>query len=208
MTIRRDSAPAPAPERALEAKELDRWLQARRALGPLATNLAMLDGFVTALAAGPLDLDLIGALLAALALERGALNVGGTPEFAAIKAAVDRFNRIGAELSDGAIIKPRHRCRGNGDIWPADWCEGFLAAINLDRAEWKTAMNPRHPLYEQMLPILLYCKDANGAPYLGRAEPGARTKAIYAETWKAIPTAVAAIRHHYHVIPTGQSRSR
>src|SRR5438309_234999 len=94
---------AAAPERAMDDRELDHWLQARRALNPLAANLAMLDGFVTALAAGPLDLDLIGALLAALALDREALNTGGTPEFAAIKAAVDRFNRMTGKLEKGVV---------------------------------------------------------------------------------------------------------
>jgi yecA family protein len=208
MTTKRSAAQAPAPERAMEDKELDRWLQARRAIGPLTTNLAMLDGFITALAAGPVGLDLIGALLEALALEHGALNVGGTPEFAAMKAAADRFNRIGAELTNRTIIRPHHRRRGNGDIWPADWCEGFLAAVNLNRADWKTAMDPSHPLHEQMLPILLYCQDDRGKPYLGRPQPSAETKAVYAEAWKGIPTAVAAIRHHYHFIPAGQSRRR
>jgi uncharacterized protein len=200
MTTKRRAAQDPAPERAMEDKELDRWLQARRAIGPLTTNLAMLDGFITALAAGPVGLDLIGALLEALALEHGALNVGGTPEFAAMKAAADRFNRT--------IIRPHHRRRGNGDIWPADWCEGFLAAVNLNRADWKTAMDPSHPLHEKMLPILLYCQDDRGKPYLGRPQPSAETKAVYAEAWKGIPTVVAAIRHHYHFIPAGQSRRR
>jgi yecA family protein len=208
MTTKRSAAQAPAPERAMEDKELDRWLQARRAIGPLTTNLAMLDGFITALAAGPVGLDLIGALLEALALEHGALNVGGTPEFAAMKAAADRFNRIGAELTNRTIIRPHHRRRGNGDIWPADWCEGFLAAVNLNRADWKTAMDPSHPLHEKMLPILLYCQDDRGKPYLGRPQPSAETKAVYAEAWKGIPTVVAAIRHHYHFIPAGQSRRR
>ena len=104
MTTKRSAAQAPAPERAMEDKELDRWLQARRAIGPLTTNLAMLDGFITALAAGPVGLDLIGALLKALALEHGALNVGGTPEFAAMKAAADRFNRIGGFHKSRTVI--------------------------------------------------------------------------------------------------------
>ena len=74
-----------------------------------------IDGFITALAAGSVGLDLIGALLEALALEHGSLNVGGTPEFAAMKAAADRFNRIAAELTNRTIIRPHHRRRGNGD---------------------------------------------------------------------------------------------
>jgi uncharacterized protein len=191
----------------MDDKELDRWLQARRARKPLATNLAMLDGFVTALAAGPLDLDLIGSLLAALALDQDALNTGATPEFAAIKAAADRFNRITGALEDG-IVEPHHRRRGNGDTWPADWCEGFLAAVKLNLAEWHSVMDPANQLNGLMLPILLYCKDEQGRPYLGPPRPGPQTQTFISEVWNDIPLSVATIRNHYHFIPTGQSRRR
>lgn len=200
-------ASPPPVERPMEDRDLDRWLQARRLKKPLAGNLAMLDGFVTALAAGPLDQDLMGAILAALALEPAALNTGGTPEFAAIKAAADRFNRITEGLDDG-VCTPHHRRRGNGDIWPADGCEGFLACVNLNLADWDTVMNPANTLHGLMLPILLYCKDEDGLPWLGPPRPGPETQAFIRNAWNDIPMSVVGIRNHYHVIPTGQSRRR
>lgn len=200
--------PAP-PQTApgMSDKELDRWLQARQGMKPLAVNLAMLDGFATAMAAGPLDQDLVGALLAALGLEHADIAKLETPAYAAIKAASDRFNRISRELADG-IAKPAHRQRGNGDIWPYDWCEGFLAYVTLTRSAWDTVMTLDNPLHGLMLPILLYCKDDSGRPLLGPPRPGPEGKAFIRDGWNDIPQSVLAIRHHYHFIPAGESRRR
>jgi uncharacterized protein len=204
MKKSRAAAPTAA---ALTDKELDRWLQAPCSGGRLTANLAMLDGFLTAMAAGPLDQDLIGALLAALGLGHADIARAGTPAYAAIKAAQDRFNRISSELADG-IARPAHRKRGNGEVWPYDWCEGFLAYVTLTRAAWDTVMTLDNPLHGLMLPILLYCKDDSGEPMLGPVRPGPEGKAFIRDTWNDIPQSVLAIRHHYHFIPTGQSRRR
>ena len=37
--------------------ELDQWLADRRARGPLARNLSMLDGFIAAVVAGPVSMQ-------------------------------------------------------------------------------------------------------------------------------------------------------
>jgi yecA family protein len=196
---------AAAPERAMDDRDLDRWLQARRALNPLAKNLAMLDGFVTALAAGPLDLDLIGALLAALALDHEALNTGGTPEFAAIKAAVDRFNRMTGELEKG-VVDPRRT--GYDDVGLVDWCEGFLAAVNLNLPEWNTVMDSANPLHRLMLPILLCGKNEQGRSHHGPTRPNQEIHASLSEAGAKIQLSVVTTRNRYDVISTGQSRRR
>lgn len=194
------SAP-PQTATGMSDTELDRWLQARKAEKPLAINLAMLDGYVTAMAAGPLGQDLIGALLAALGLEPADITNGETPAYAAIKTASDRFNRIASELKEGKV-KPAHRRRGNGDIWPHDWCEGFLAYVGRTRSAWDTMMTIGNPLHGLMLPILLYCKDDSGKPWLGPPRPGSEGKAFIRDAWHDIPQSVVAIRHHYHVTPS------
>lgn len=177
--------------------ELDRWLRARHARGPLATSLPRLDGFVTALAAGPMGQDLIGFICAALAVERSAFDVGGTPEFAAIKATADRFNAIGQRLAGGDLA-PLHRKKPNGEVDASEWCEGFLAAANQAPAAWKAVLEPRSPLYGLMLPILAHCKTSTGEPWLGPPRPGAATQRFLKQAYTEIPTSVLAIRQHYH----------
>lgn len=187
--------------------ELDRWLRARRALGPLATSLPMLDGFVTAMAAGPMGQDLIDFICGALALERRAFNVGGTPEFAAIKATADRFNAIGQRLSDGEPA-PLHRKTSDGEVDASEWCQGFLAAANLAPAAWKAVLEPSAPLYGLMLPILVHCKTSSGEPWLGPPRPGATTQPFRKPAYTEIPTTLAAIYQHYHFRPTSPPRKR
>ena len=196
----------PRTEAGIPDQELDRWLQARQKMKPLAANLAMLDGFVTAMAAGPLEQDLFGAILAALALQPADLNTGGTPEFAAIQATAERFNRISRELED-AILTPYHQRRGNGDIWPYDWCEGFLAYVTLTRPEWDRVMSVADPLHRLMLPILLYCGDDQARP-LPETPTGPEEQKFAPDAWREIPANVVEIRNYYHFIPTGQSRRR
>lgn len=199
--------PKPPPERAMGEAELDRWLRARRARGALATSLPKLDGFVTAMAAGPMGQDLIGLICDALALERSAFDVGGTPEFAAIKATADRFNALGQRLADGDLA-PLHRKKPNGEVDASEWCEGFLAAANLAPAAWKAVLEPTSPLYGLMLPILAHCKTSTGEPWLGPPRPGAATQRFLKQAYTEIPMSVAAIYQHYHFTPTPAPRPR
>lgn len=177
--------------------ELDRWLRARHAGGLLATSLPRLDGFVTALAAGPMGQDLIGFICAALAVKRSAFDIGGTPEFAAIKATADRFNAIGQRLADGDLT-PLHWKKPNGEVDASEWCEGFLAAANLAPAAWKAVLEPRSPLYGLMLPILAHCKTSTGEPWLGPPRPGAANQRFLKQAYTEITMSVLAIRQHYH----------
>lgn len=203
--MKRAPTSQPPAERAMNNAELESWLRARRARHPLVRTLPMVDGFVTAMAAGPLDLDLIGQICAALAVEPSAFNTGGTPEFAAIKAMADRFNAVGAGLSDGPP-KPLHRRKTNGEVDASEWCEGFLAAVNLAPKAWKDLLDPNSPLNGLMLPIMLHCKNSFGQPMLGQPRPGAETQSFIKRAYTDIPAHVSAIRDHYHLRRYDQPR--
>lgn len=194
-------------ERAMGGTELGHWLRARRERNPLARTLPMVDGFVTAMAAGPLGLDLINQVRAALAVDRSAFDVGEPPEFAAIKAVVDRFNAISHRLGD-AEPSPLHKRKPNGDIDASEWCEGFLAAVNLDRRAWKDVIEPTAHLYGLMLPILIHCKTSSGEPLLGPPRPGIETQIFLNKAYADIPMSVRAIREHYHVTHYDPARPR
>ena len=47
----------PPQDEPMSEAQIERWLNTRRAKKPLARNYSMLDGFLTAMAAGPLDLE-------------------------------------------------------------------------------------------------------------------------------------------------------
>ena len=80
-------------------EELERWLQARVDQHPVATSIAMLDGYVTAIVAGPVSISPLEWICSLLAVDADAFNHGGTPEFAAISAVALRHNDISNTLS-------------------------------------------------------------------------------------------------------------
>jgi uncharacterized protein UPF0149 len=89
---RRRSAHPPMTKVAMPLDKLDVWLQGRT--GAAATNLSMLDGFVTAIVAGPVSMDPPEWICPLLGIGIDAFNHGGTPEFAAISAVAVRHNAI------------------------------------------------------------------------------------------------------------------
>ncbi|MER8575630.1 YecA family protein [Mesorhizobium sp. M1409] len=207
----RRAGKTPPPERAMEEAELDAWLQARRAKKPLATNASMFDGFVTAIAAGPTGADPFRWITALLAVPHSAFETGGTPEFAAIKAAADRFNVLGTDLREGRF-SPRYRRKANGDV--TDWCEGFMAAVNLNPAGWRDALDPGNSLSRLLRPIMSHCKNGMGLPLPGLPWPGPSPQGqplpglprrapeipVLALSHTAIPMCVAGLRRHYHTV--------
>ena len=92
----------------------------------------MLDGFVTAIVAGPVSMDPRDWICPLLGVAGDAFDHGGTVEFAAISAVAVRHNVIANTLSttpqDFAPIFGR---KPNGDIDAGSWCSGFYAAIQL-----------------------------------------------------------------------------
>jgi hypothetical protein len=81
--------------------KLDLWLQSRTRA--TATNLSMLDGFVTAVVAEPVSMDPPERICPLLGIDVDAFNHGGTPEFAAISAVAVRHAAIVETLTNGHV---------------------------------------------------------------------------------------------------------
>jgi uncharacterized protein len=125
---RRRSAHPPMTAVAMPLDKLDLWLQGRT--GAAATNLSMLDGFVTAVVAGPVSMDPPEWICPLLGIEGDAFNHGGTPEFAAISAVAVRHNAIVETLTNATQdVRTDLRAQTNRDIDAGPWCEGFYAAL-------------------------------------------------------------------------------
>jgi uncharacterized protein len=80
--------------------ELDRWLRAPRQRKPAADGIAMLDGFVAAIVAGPATYEALGWLCPLLGVTRDAINDGDTEEYAALAAAAQYHNALAVALSE------------------------------------------------------------------------------------------------------------
>ena len=117
---------------AMPLQELEQWLQERAERRPVATSIAMLDGYITAIVAGPVSINPLGWICPLLAVDADAFNHGGTPEFAAISAVARHHNDIGKTLSTAPHrFQPLHQRKPNGDVDAHPWCEGFHAAMRL-----------------------------------------------------------------------------
>ena len=99
MSSCRHTPSASMAKAAMPLDELDQWLRGRTDRQPAATNLSMLDGYVTAIVAGPVSFDPREWICPLLAIDADAFNHGGTPEFAAISAVAVRHNDISNTLS-------------------------------------------------------------------------------------------------------------
>jgi uncharacterized protein len=130
MSARRRSAHPPMTAVAVPLDRLDLWLQGRA--GAAAANWSMLDGFVTAIVAGPVSMDPPAWICPLLGIDVDAFNHGGTPEFAAISAVAVRHNRIVETLSTAPkTFEPILVRKPNREIDAAPWCQGFYAAMKL-----------------------------------------------------------------------------
>ena len=139
---------------AMPLDKLDVWLQGRAHQGAAATNLSMLDGFVTAVVAGPVSMDPPEWICPLLGIEIDAFNHGGTPEFAAISAVAVRHNAIVETLSKAPqTFEPIFARKPNHDINAGPWCEGFYAAMKLRLSAWAPLRNLTDINYGLLLPI-------------------------------------------------------
>lgn len=168
---RRRSAHPPMTAVAMPLDKLDLWLQGRT--GAAATNLAMLDGFVSAVVAGPVSMDPPEWICPLLGIEVDAFNHGGTPEFAAISAVAVRHNVIVETLSKAPkTFEPIFARKPNRDIDAGPWCDGFYAAMKLRLSAWAPLSNPADINHGLLLPILFHCVDDQGRPMLGPKKQG------------------------------------
>jgi uncharacterized protein len=176
MSRRRHRASS-ATVAAMPLQELERWLQDRAEQRPAATNIAMLDGYVAAIVAGPVSISPLDWICPLLAVDAEALNHGGTPEFAAISAVARHHNDISNTLSTAPNrFQPMHQRKPNGDVDARPWCQGFHAAMRLRLPAWTPLLDLSNINHGLLLPILLHCIDDHGRPMLGPTRKGRETE--------------------------------
>ncbi len=183
---------------AMSLQELERWLQARAERRPVATSIAMLDGYVAAIVAGPVSISPLDWICPLLAIDADAFNHGGTPEFAAISAVVQRHNDISDTLSTASQrFEPIHSRKPNGDVDARPWCQGFHAAIQPRLLAWAPLLDRSNINHGLLLPILLHCVDDHGRPLLGPARKGRDTEESLRNAHTDIPAVVEAMRQYW-----------
>jgi uncharacterized protein len=178
--------------------DLDRWLRTPRQLQPVADSLAMLDGYVTAIVAGPVTYEPLGWLCPLLGVTKDAYHNGDTPEFAAIAAVAEHHNTLSATLSEApAHCMPIFGRSETGAIDVGPWCHGFYAAIQLNPKYWRKLLPARRHAHLWLIPILAHCTGANGRPVPGGPPPGPLTELARLDAQRSIPPAVVAIREFW-----------
>jgi uncharacterized protein len=196
---RRRSAHPPMTAVAMPLDRLDVWLQGRADHGAAATNLSMLDGFVTAIVAGPVSMAPPEWICPLLGVEIDAFNHGGTAEFAAISAVAVRHNAIIETLSTAPkTFEPIFARTPNHDIDAGPWCEGFYAAMSLRLSAWGPLTDLAEANHGLLSPILLHCADDEQRPpllHLPRKSPEAEQ--FRRTAYKDIPAAVEATRQYW-----------
>ena len=189
---------------AMPLDELDQWLRGRADRQPAAANLSMLDGYVTAIVAGPVSFDPREWICPLLAIDADAFNHGGTPEFAAISAIGVRHNDISNILSTAPDrFEPIYRRKPNRDIDARPWCRGFYAAMQLRMSAWAPLLNTDDINYGLLLPIFVHCVDDQGRPLLGPTRKGPEGKALVRKAYTDIPAVVEAMRQYWMPIRYG-----
>ena len=187
--------------------ELERWLQARLDRHPAATTLAMLDGYVAAIVAGPVSMSPLDWICPLLAIDADAFNHGETPEFAAISAVALRHNEISETLSTAPEqFAPMHRRKANGDVDARPWCQGFYAAMRFRLTAWAPLLDASNVNHGLLLPILLHCRDDQGRPLLGPPRSGRKTRDLLRNAYADIPAVVEALRQYW--MPIRYARAR
>jgi uncharacterized protein len=205
MSRRRRRAPS-AMDAAMPLQELERWLQERAERRPAATSIAMLDGYVTAIVAGPVSISPLDWICPLLAVDADAFNHGGTPEFAAISAVARHHNDISNTLSTAPHrFQPMHRRKPNGDVDARPWCRGFHAAMQPQLPAWAPLLDLSNINHGLLLPILLHCIDDYGRPLLGPAKKGRETEEFLRNAHADIPMVVEAM--HQYWMPTRYARA-
>ena len=207
MSARRHKAAPSMAAAAMPLEGLERWLQARVDRHPAATSIAMLEGYVAAIVAGPVSMSPLDWICPLLAIDADAFNHGGTPEFAAISAVALHHNEISQTLSTKPRqFEPMHLRNPDGDIDPRPWCQGFYAAMRLRLSVWTPLLDASNVNHGLLRPILLNCRDDQGRPLLGSPRSGRETEHFLRNAHLDIPAAVEAVRQYW--MPIRYPRAR
>lgn len=198
--------PSPPPRQyaaaatAMSLEDLELWLRGRASTDqpPLATSLSMLDGFVSAVVAGPVSMDPGVWICPLLSIDPDAFNHGGTPEFAALCAVIVRHNAISDTLSTRPdLYRPIFAKTPDGQVDPTPWAKGFQTAMDMNPKAW-TKLKKTSPDSLHLLPILASVPGDQGQASLtsliGDDPIG---QAMFATLWRDIPISVDAIRRFW-----------
>jgi uncharacterized protein len=206
MSAPGQSASSPMAVAAMPLAELERWLQARRDQHPAASSIPMLDGYVTAIVAGPVSIGPLDWICPLLAIDADAFNHGGTAEFAAISAVALRHNDISRTLSTTPDqLAPMNRRKPNGNVDARPWCRGFYAAMRLRMSDWAPLLDTSNVDHGLLLPILMHCRDDQGRPLLGPTSKDRATRELLRNAHTDIPAVVEAMRQYW--MPTRYARA-
>lgn len=180
---------------AMSLDELDVWLQGRT--GAAATNLSMLDGFVTAVVAGPVSMDPPEWICPLLGIGIDAFNHGGTPEFAAISAVWS----VTMRSSRRSLTHPRPSNRSLRVSRTTTRCGSMVRGL-LRRNEGETigvgaAQESRRHQSRSVVPILFHCVDDQGRPMLGPSRKGPETEQFSRIAYKDISAVVEEMRQYW-----------
>lgn len=182
---------------AMPLPELERWLQDRGGRRPVATSLAVLDGYVAAIVAGPVSIDPRDWICPLLAVDADAFNHGSTPEFAAISAVAQHHNEISNLLSTAPEeFEPIYRRKASGGVDVRPWCLGFHAAMKLRLTAWSPLLDRDNPQHGLLLPILLNCVDEHGSPVVPTSDD-AHVRRLRHRVHADIPVVVEGIRQYW-----------
>jgi uncharacterized protein len=157
MKIRSNPRPVPTqspPERTMGNEEFAQWLSQRPSAW--GQNLSIIDGFITAVVVGPVSMHPLKWICPLIGIEPEAFNTGGTPEFAAIKAAMQWHNTISDNLVNGPGLEPVFTADAKGQVKAHDWCAGFMLAVDMNRRRWSDVLKTTSPHRRLMMPILIH----------------------------------------------------
>jgi uncharacterized protein len=200
-TAKTSAAKTTMADYAMSFEQLGRWM-ARRAKSttlrhPQATSLAMLDGAVTAVVAGPVSMMPEEWLCPMLGVDSNDFN-HDTETFSAIAATLMRHNAISETLSTKpASFAPLHAHTPNGEVDARPWCMGFYAVVKFRLMDWSRMLAPGMVEQGLMLPILFHCTNAAGQPVLPPSLRGDNTPAFEKTAWRDIPLMVETMRQFW-----------
>lgn len=181
---------------ALSDPALKAWMARKKNPRPLVNSLSGIEGFVTAVAAGPRFADPQQWLCPLMGLPADAMVRNLDRNKAVIASVARMYNGVVGILADTPqAFEPRFDRKANGNVEPRPWCQGFYTAMQLNREGWAPIREPGSDYYGLLLPILSYCVDDKGEPVLGKPYPGKRHEDFFEfEAHKDIAPMVAVLR--------------
>jgi uncharacterized protein len=186
---------------AMSLDQLDLWLRERAKSitlpHPAATSLPMLDGFVTAIVAGPISLNPPDWICPLLGVEFDSFT-SENEETSAICAVALRHNAISNTLSTAPErFEPLFTRKPDGGVDVEPWCKGFYAAVQLRPLAWSPIPNASSAEHLLLRPILIHCLDGAGRPVLDAKRNGAGQSSFVGEPWRQIPPFIEAMRQFW-----------